>query len=44
LTYDRQYRSQDPLPNQPATAFAIDKSSRIAFLALADQVYYAAMP
>jgi hypothetical protein len=44
LTYDRQYRSQEGLPDQPATAFAIDKGNRIAFLALGNQIYYAAMP
>jgi hypothetical protein len=44
LTYDRQYQSQESLPSRPATAFAIDKTSRIAFLALEHEVYYAAMP
>lgn len=44
LTYDRQFRPRNPLAEAPATAFAIEKSNRIAFLAVEDQVFYAAMP
>jgi hypothetical protein len=44
LTYDRQYRSSDPLPEGPATAFDIDKNNRLAFIALGNQVFYAAKP
>jgi hypothetical protein len=44
LTYNLQYRPAKALPSEQATAFAIDKSSRIAFLAVGNQVFYAAMP
>jgi hypothetical protein len=44
LTYDRQFRPRNPLAEAPVTAFAVEKSNRIAFLAVEDQVFYAAMP
>lgn len=44
LTYDRQFRSFNPLPDGPATAFAVDKDNRNIFLAIGNQVYYAALP
>jgi hypothetical protein len=44
LTYDRQFRSLNSLPDAPATAFAVDKDNRSIFLAIGNQVYYAALP
>lgn len=44
LTYQRQYRSRDPLPEGPATAFAISRGNRTVFLAIGNQVYYAPLP
>lgn len=44
LTFQRQYRPLDPLPEGPATAFAISRGNRTAFLAVGNQVFYAAMP
>jgi len=43
LTYQRQYRSQSPLPDGPATAFAISPSHQI-FLAIGNQVYVSPLP
>jgi len=44
LTYDRQFRPRNPIADAPATAFAVEKSQRIAFLAVGNQIFYAAMP
>ena len=44
LTLDRQHRSQDPLPEGPASAFTIDRSSHSILLAIGDQVYSAPLP
>jgi hypothetical protein len=43
LTLQWQYQPKAPLANGDATAFAISPN-RIAFLAIANNVYYAAMP
>jgi hypothetical protein len=43
LNLDRQYRPLQPLADGPATAFAISPT-RLAFLAIGNQVYYAALP
>jgi len=44
LTLQRQYRSRDPLPEGPATAIAINKNNRTAFMAIGNQVYSATLP
>ncbi len=41
LTLDRQFRSQEPLPAKPASAFTINRINHTIFLAINDQVYYA---
>jgi hypothetical protein len=43
LTLQRQFRSSQPLQDEPATAFTISPN-RTAFLALGRQVYYATFP
>jgi hypothetical protein len=43
LTLQRQFRPNQPLSENPATAFAIS-ANRVAFLAIGNQVYYAALP
>jgi hypothetical protein len=44
LSYAQQYRPAEPLPDQPASAFAVNKTNRTVFLAIGNQVYYAALP
>lgn len=49
LTFHRQFRPSSDLINEtggalPASAFAISTDGRVVFLALSNQVYYAAMP
>jgi hypothetical protein len=44
LTLDRQHRSQEPLPEGPASAFTIDRSSHSILLAIGDQIYSAPLP
>ncbi|UCE00563.1 MAG: hypothetical protein JSV42_07545 [Chloroflexota bacterium] len=44
LTLDRQFRSQEPLPPQPASGFTINRSSHTIFLAIGNQIYYAPLP
>jgi hypothetical protein len=44
LTLQRLYQSINPLPEGPATAMAIDKENRTAFLAIGNQIYYAPLP
>jgi hypothetical protein len=44
LTFDRQHRSQDPLPNAPASAFTIDRNSHTIYMAIGDEVYFAPLP
>jgi hypothetical protein len=41
LTLDRQFRSQEPLPAKPASAFTINRINHTIFLAINDQIYYA---
>jgi hypothetical protein len=43
LTYQRQYRSENILPEGPATAFAISPSHQV-FLAIGNQVYVSPLP
>jgi hypothetical protein len=43
LAFQRQFRSIDPLPEGPATAFAVSPN-RTIFLAIGNQVFYAALP
>lgn len=44
LTFQRQYRPLKPLAEGPATAFAISRGNRTAFMAVGNQVFYAAFP
>jgi hypothetical protein len=44
LTFDRQYLPQSPFPVGEATAFGVNKANRTVFMALGNQVYYAALP
>jgi hypothetical protein len=44
LTLQRQFQSSNPLPEGPATSFAINRNSRLMFLATGNQVYYASLP
>ena len=44
LTLDRQFRSQESLSEDPATAFTIDRNNHAIFLAFGNQVYYAPLP
>jgi hypothetical protein len=46
LAFQGQYLPdpQDNLPDQPATAFAVDNIRRNLFLAIGSQVYYAVLP
>ena len=44
LTLQRQFQSSSPLPEGPATSFAINRNSRTMFLATGNQVYYANLP
>jgi hypothetical protein len=44
LTLDRQHRSQEPLPDGPASAFTLDRGNHSIFLALEDQIYSAPLP
>lgn len=49
LTYQRQFRPQDiesagVPPEEPATAFSLSPDSRVAFLAVGNQVLYAGLP
>jgi hypothetical protein len=43
LTFQRQFRSANPLPDGPATAFAISQGHQV-FLAVGNQVYVAPLP
>jgi hypothetical protein len=43
LVYQRQYRSQTPLPEGMATAFTVSPNHQ-AFLAIGNRVYYAFLP
>ncbi len=43
LTLQRQFRSQEQLPDGPATAFSISPTRSI-FLAIHDEVFFAALP
>lgn len=43
LNLDRQYRSQEPLADGAVTAFAISPT-RLAFMAMGNQLFYAALP
>jgi len=44
LTLQRLYQAIDPLPDGLATAMAVDKINRNAFLAIGNQVYSAPLP
>ncbi|HJW90833.1 MAG TPA: hypothetical protein VJ436_09360, partial [Anaerolineales bacterium] len=44
LTFQRQFRPQTSLGKTPATAFAISRGNRTAFLAIGNQVYAAMLP
>ena len=44
LTLQRLYQSYNPLPEGPATAMAIDKEIRTAFMAIGNQLYSAPLP
>jgi hypothetical protein len=43
LAFQRQFRAVDPLPEGPATAFAVSPN-RTVFLAIGNRVFYAALP
>jgi hypothetical protein len=44
LTFQRQFRSSQPLPSGPATAFAISHTNRTVFMAIGNEVFYADLP
>ncbi|MFU8772685.1 MAG: hypothetical protein ACNA8H_09730, partial [Anaerolineales bacterium] len=44
LTYQRQFRSSEPLPAGPATAFTVSHTNRTVFLAVGNEVFYASLP
>jgi hypothetical protein len=44
LTLDRQFRSQETLPERQASAFTVNRNSHTVFLAIGNQVYYAPLP
>jgi hypothetical protein len=44
LTLDRQFRTQDSLPEGRASAFTVNRNSHTVFLAIENQVYYAPLP
>jgi len=44
LTFQRQFRSQQPLPPGPATAFTISQSNRTVIMAIGNEVFYASLP
>jgi len=44
LVFQRQYLPETPLPARPASAFAINNGRRYLYMALGNQIYYAAMP
>jgi len=44
LTFDRQYLAERPFPKGEATAFGVNKANRTIFIAVGNQVYYAALP
>lgn len=44
LTLQRLYQSLNPLPDGLATAMAVDKINRTAFLAIGNQIFFAQIP
>lgn len=44
LSFQKQYLPEIPLPSRDATAFAINNSLRYLYLALGNQIFYAAKP
>lgn len=44
LTYDRQFRPNDPLGEIPASAFFVNRSDHAIYMAVGNQVYYAPLP
>jgi len=44
LAFQKQYLPEQPLPARNASAFAINHTRRFLYLALGNQVFYAAMP
>lgn len=44
LTFQRQYRPQDRIAEEPATAFSLDRDNHTLFLAVGNQVYFGGLP
>ncbi|MCJ7661361.1 MAG: hypothetical protein MUO67_19600 [Anaerolineales bacterium] len=44
LAYQRQFRSQNQIPNDPASSFTINRGNLTIFIAIGNQVYYANLP
>jgi len=44
LVFQRQFRPLNPLPGGVATAFVVDSTNRLIFLAIGSQIYYASLP
>jgi hypothetical protein len=44
LTFDRQFRSNEPIADSPASAFFVNRSDHAIYMAVGNQVYYAPLP
>jgi len=44
LTFDRQFRPQEPIADSPASAFYVNRGDHAVYLAVGIQVYYAPLP
>ncbi len=44
LTFDRQFRPQEPIADTPASAFYVNRGDHAVYLAVGNQVYYAPLP
>ncbi len=44
LVYKRQLLPKEPLPTRPATAFFVDVSKRMLYLAIGNEIYYGIIP
>lgn len=44
LTFDRQFRPQEPIADSPASAFYVNRGDHAVYLAVGNQVYYAPLP
>ncbi len=44
LAFQKEYLPENPLPDRDATAFAINTTRHYLYLALGNQIFYAAMP